>query len=336
MASSWMETIDFSKHSVQPGTKILTDFSSLGRDGYVSAEDVSFLRMNVFQDGVIDRDELARIFALGEIAPNGDREWAMFFAEAVGDFFLNEEEPRGYLTETEFDHLKRLVTRDGARASSLELGVLVRVMESAVSTPADMGGFVCDQIRRVIAEKPGGPSVSADDAALISRALYAAGGDGAVGISRNEAELLYDLHDMTVEADNDPAWIGLFMRAIAAYLMMHVGYAPIARKEAIRLHEWASDHSVNPTNFLSRGIRDFSFDVFTKMGKKNDWLADHNAKVDGGITDAEKITAYEADWLSERIGRNGVFDEAEKALLQHLKSLDAQLPPNLAALVAQA
>ena len=48
------------------------------------------------------------------------------------------------------------------------------------------------------------------------------------------------------------------------------------------------------------------------------------------------VTALEADWLADRIGRNGRLDDAEKALLRYMKELDADLPPKLQALVDKA
>ncbi|HBS30372.1 MAG TPA: hypothetical protein DEA40_01280, partial [Parvularcula sp.] len=80
----------------------------VGADGHVSAEDVIFLRRNIFADGVVSREELATLFALARRAPAGDPEWPDYFAEAAADFFLREEEPHGYLTEEEFEHLAAL------------------------------------------------------------------------------------------------------------------------------------------------------------------------------------------------------------------------------------
>ncbi|MCA8888725.1 MAG: hypothetical protein KDA46_07855, partial [Parvularculaceae bacterium] len=173
---------------------IVNTLTSVGADGYVSAEDVLFLRRNVFADGVVSRAELTALFALAEKAPDGDREWADYFAEATTDFFLREEEPQGYLTDAEFSMLKSLVTRDGAKASAIELGLLVSLLEKAVSTPAGMTDFTAEQIRRVVAAMKGGAYIDANLAALVRRFLYAAGGDGAIAVTKDEAELLFDLH----------------------------------------------------------------------------------------------------------------------------------------------
>ena len=161
-----------------PDNNIETLIRSVGADGYVSADDVVFLRRNVFADGVVSRAELAALFALAEKAPQGDREWPEYFAEAAADFFLREEEPQGYLTDQEFEHLEAFVTRDAKKASSIELSLLVSLMEKATATPPAMAEFVADQFRRLVRDRKGGARVSRDDAQLLRRYLYASAGDG--------------------------------------------------------------------------------------------------------------------------------------------------------------
>jgi hypothetical protein len=316
--------------------KIETLIRSVGADGFVSADDVIFLRKNVFADGVVSRAELAALFALAEKAPQGDKEWADYFAEAAADFFLREEEPHGYLTESEFEHLEAWISRDGARASGLELGLLVSLMEKATATPDAMADFAADQFRRLIADRKGGPRISGADADLLRRFLYASAGHGSIAITKDEAELLFDLHEMTASADNDASWPDLFIKAIAAHLMAHVGYRPLPREEALRLHDWVKDQTVNPAGFFGRmfsgglaGIREAYGRKPSASGRKNE-----DDAIAAAI--AEQVTAQEADWLASRIGKNGKFDDVERALLHYMRGLGADLPPKLAALVEKA
>ena len=313
----------------QPG-----DFSKLGGGGYVTADDVSFLRRTVFPDGIVCRAEIDAIFALADRAPAGDPEWPAFFAEAAADFFLNEEEPRGYITDGDFAALKALVTRDSARMNALELGMLVRLMEKAVACPPGMSDFVAEQIRGTISSlKP--RRIGAGEADLIRRFLYAAGGEGAIAITREEAELLFDLHDMTAGEDNDPAWCDLFIKGVAAHLMQYVGYRPLPREEALRLQAWAEDHSVSVGGFFNRMFSGGLSAVREAYGRKAP-TGRRRDDDDIAIAIAEQVTAREADWLADRIGRNGTVDALEKAVLAYMKELEADLPPKLQALVAAA
>ena len=307
----------------------------LGRDGYVSAEDVRHLRAKVFADGVVSREELQTLFKLGEAAPGGDPEWPQYFAEAAADFFLREEEPNGYLTDEEFAELKAMIVRDGAKASPLELGLLVKLMEQAVSTPEEMSEYCADQIRRVVSDRKGGPRITREVADLIRRYLYAAGGSGTVAVTRDEAELLFDLHDMTAHAVNDPAWSDLFIKAIAAHLMAHVGYQPLPREEALRLHTWVEDQTINPAGFFNRMLSGGLAGIKEAYGQKS-VQARKNGEDEIQAAIAEQVTAQEADWLADRIGRNGKIDNAERALLHYMREIGADLPPKLTALASRA
>ena len=308
---------------------------AVGGDGHVSADDVLYLRRSVFADGVVSADELDALFALGERAPQGDPEWLQFFAEAAADFYLREEEPQGYLTPAEFQTLKTRVTRDGAQASALEIGLLVKLLETAVSTPPDMAAFVGEQIKHAVLTKPEGPSVSKTDAMLLRRYLFASGGDGNVAVTRAEAELLFDINDATEKARNSPAWTELFVQGIINHLMAHLGYTAPSREEAFRRNVWARDTSVNVGGFfrrmLSGGLGAVK-DAYTQKSVYEDYNETRDAMADA----AAKVTREEAGWLAARIGRDGAFDANERRLLERMRDLEKELPADLKALLERA
>lgn len=306
--------------------------ASVGVGGYVSSKDVTSLRQSVFKDGVVSEEELDALFSLGERAPEGDPEWAHFFAEAAADFYLHEEQPHGYLTDEEFASLKARVTRDGGAASALELGLLLKLLETATQTPDAMSGFVAEQIKAEIAAKKGGPRVSAQDAIFIRRFIFAAGGSGNVAVTRREAELLFDVADMTAGAKNDAAWTELFVRAVANHLMAHIGYQPPSHDEARATQAFMSDTSVNVGGFFKRMI-DGSLSGLKRAAPSAQ--AERNAQREIEVAAAEIVTETEADWVVERIGRDGALHPAERALVEHLKTLAADMPPKLKTILSR-
>lgn len=318
-----------------PRVPLTGDIAAIAVKGRVSAKDVLTLRRTVFADGIVSSNELATLFALGEHAPEGDREWHDFFAEAAADFYLREEEPHGYLTAEEFADLKAKVTHDGVKASALDLGLLVKLLETARQTPTEMTGFVAEQIKKMVAQKDGGPSISESDAELVRRFLFAAGGDGHVAVTRAEAELLFDLNDMTADADNHPAWSDLFIKGIANHLMAHVGYRAPSREEALARQAWLEDQSVNIGGFFKRmfsGGLDAVREAYTRESE----FATRNAAFDTAAAAAEQVTDNEADWLAERIKADGALHDNERALIAYMRELEADLPPKLKALVDRA
>lgn len=315
-----------------PTVPLTGDLAAIAVKGRVSAKDVLTLRRNVFADGVVSRNELAMLFALAEHAPDGDKEWRDFFAEAASDFFLREEQPHGYLTADEFAELKDWVTRDNAADGRLELALLVKLMENATRTPQEMGRFVCQQIKTMIKRKEGGPTISEADAELIRRFLFASGGDGSIAVTRAEAEFLFDLNDMTSGADNHPAWSDVFIKAIANHLMAHVGYRPPSRQEALARQAWLEDDRVDVRGFFGRMFSGGLSAIRDAYAQENE-LAQRNAADDPDTAAAEEITAHEADWLAARINADHTLDDNERALIAYMRELGADLPPKLKALV---
>ena len=312
-----------------------TRLSAIGENGYVTADEVLFMRRTVFADGVVANDELDALFKLGARAPEGDAEWLQFFAEAAADFYLREEEPQGYLTAEEFQSLKGRVTANGARANALTNSVLVKLMETATSTPPEMSAFAGAQIKQSIISKPSGPVVDKNDAMLLRRYLFAAGGDGNVAVTRAEAELLFDINDAVQNAGNNPAWTELFVTGVVNHLMAHLGYTAPSREEAFRRNAWASDHSVNVGGVFGRMFSGV-FGALKNIGDDQTLHGEHNQKRDADIAAAAQVTSNEADWLAQRIGRDGAFDTNERSLIEHMRKLEDELPENLKALIDRA
>lgn len=307
--------------------------AAVGEGRYVGAKDVVVLRQTVFRDGVVSDEELDALFALGERAPEGDPEWLQFFAEAAADFYLREEEPHGYLTDAEFLTLRTRVTRDGRTASALEIGLLLRLLETAVATPPMMTDFVAEQLMASIRAKKGGPRVSAADVVLLRRFVFAAGGAGNVGVTRREAEFLFDVSDMTAATKNDPSWTEFFVRAIANCLMAHIGYTPPGRDEARAANAFMTDRTTSVGGFFRRMI-DGGLSGLKKDGPTPQQA--RNAARAAEAAEAEHVTGEEADWLAARIGRDGALHPGEEALVRHLQSFGAELPPKLKAIVGGA
>ncbi|MEO1135993.1 MAG: hypothetical protein AAFW68_05180 [Pseudomonadota bacterium] len=305
--------------------------AAIGADGFVSADEVLFLRRTVFANGIVERRELDALFDLGDRAQDGDPEWFQFFAEAAADFYLREEEPQGYLTEQEFGSLKERVLRNGC-ASSLEIALMVKLMETATQTPGAMAQFVGEQIKAHIVNKPEGPVVDKQDAVILRRYLFAAGGDGHVAVTRQEAELLFDINDATENARNNPAWTELFVQGVINHLMAHLGYTAPSREEAFRRNAWAKDQSINIGGFFKKMIEG----GLSGFKSTQSAYGAHNEKRDAEIAIAERITKTEADWMAARIGKDGGFDVNERRLIERLRELEKDLPEGLKALIDRA
>ena len=227
--------------------------------------------------------------------------------------------------------MRSRVLRNG-HANALEIALMVKLMETADQTPPEMASFVGEQIKAMILDKPDGPVVSKQDAIMIRRYLFAAGGDGNVAVTRRETELLFDINDATENARNNPAWTELFVQGVVNHLMAHLGYTAPSREEAFRRNAWAKDTSVNVGGFFKKMIAG----GLSGFKPTESVIQAHHDKREADIAQAERLTKAEADWLASRIGKDGGFDVNERRLLERLRELEKELPEGLKALIDRA
>jgi hypothetical protein len=315
--------------------------------GRITAEHVQALRRSLYSDGAAERGEVEALFTLDEAATCHDSGWPALFTEAATDHLVEQQEPQGYVSEADADWLMARIGRDGVVKTATELELLVRVMEKAKSSPARLAAFALAQVKKAVVEGDGPLAgngklepgrVGRAEAELVRRILYAFGGDGNVAVSRAEAEILFDINDATADADNDPAWSDLFVKAIANFLMAASGYAVPSREEAMRRETWLDTPSAGVADVFSRmaagGLRGF-LQAYREPSAESVW-GERNAAAESRARQSEAVTPDEAEWLSRRIGRDGILSANEKALLRFIRDESASVHPSLQSLIAQA
>ena len=150
------------------------------------------------------------------------------------------------------------------------------------------------------------------------------------------------LNDKTDGAANHPSWQNLFVRATANYLMAACGTSAPSRQEALAREEWLEDTKIDTagllgevaSGFTAMFSADFFDDIFTSSHvqmerawkKRNDELAVANRQ-------AEAIDAVEAQWLVDRINRDGVINDNEKALLAFIGKESPSIDPAVKAMI---
>ena len=315
--------------------------AAMARKSRLNADDVLALRQEVFQDGVVDRSEAEALFAIDRSVKDKVVEWSGFFIEAVTDYLVLVEAPKGYLSQENANWLIRTISSDGVVDKVVEFEMLMRCMEKADSMPATLSAFALHQVQAAIIDGKGAMAdnrnsakgvVSADDVKALRRVLYSYSSDGGLGVSRPEAEVLFDINDQTAESESDPAWTDLFSKAIAFSLMASITHHAVHRDEALRRQEWLDDTTVSESGFMagvfSGGLREFGKKMKSDTSvegahrQRNEVFEEANAK-------SEVIDAVEAEWLVARIGRDGILHANELALIEFLKNESPDLHPSL-------
>lgn len=293
-------------------------------DGTICAKDVLDLRRTGWADGTITAEEAATIFAVNRRLATPEPEWAEFFREAITHFIVEIEEPRGYVSEANARWLIDQIEADGAVCSLTELETLIRVFETALSTPETLRVWAIECLEREVltGEGPtrcGGElekgRVTQAEAALLRRVLFSSGSDRPAGIGRREAELLFRLKDETLSADNAPEWKALFVQGVGNYLQGFTSHTPLDTERAAELERFMNDTSSSVGRFLGRtGRAALNPNHLGKVFGKKPPRREFNALVEA----ATDITRDEQIWLDERIEANGMVDEYDQALLRFL------------------
>lgn len=315
----------------------------------ITAIDTLAVRRVVYHDGAINPQELEVVFALDEAAELREPEWTAFFVEAVTDYIVHQQEPKGYISEDNAHWLKDRIARDGIVSTASELEALVKVIEKAQSSPDWLAAFALDQVKHAIVHGDGPLAdghlepgrVTAAEADLMRRVLYGFGGGGNIAVTRAEAEILFDINDATANARNDPVWNDLFVKAMANALMVASGYQPPSREAALRREEWL-DEGPDTGGFLAKlasaGLKGVlnGYEPGTSEKNASDRWAERNAHYAKAAAAAETISDGEAEWLAARIGRDGVLHENEKAVLRFLAEESPNVHPSLKGLIEKA
>jgi hypothetical protein len=318
--------------------------AGLTSKGRIAPEDVSMLRQEVFADGVVTRGEAEALFALDASCSVKCAEWPQFFVEALSDYIVHQEHPAGYISEENASWLVRSISRDGMVDTVTELELLVAVLEKATSSPEALSSYAMQQVVHAVTDGKGplarggelaSGCISKAEVDLLRRILYAFGGDGNVGITRAEAEVLFTINDRTVEAQNDPSWSELFVKAVANFMMCSSGYEAPTRQVALRRESFFERADASLTDFfgkmVSGGMRGI-LEAYAPREIVDDWET-YNQKQEATARDAEIVDSGEAKWLVERIGRDQILHDNERALLNFIKEVSPSIHPDLRPLI---
>jgi len=310
-------------------------------DGHVSEDDVVTLRRYIYGDMAVSLEEGAALFRLNNAELSYAPAWYELFPEAIGDILVHQARPEGYASEENATWLIGQVTANGQVCSRTELEAVLHVLEKAREAPEQLEQFALRAVAQSVISGTGAtrtgaelvPGVIADgEVELLRRVLYAGAGCSGIAVSRAEAEILFDLNDATVETENAPAWSELFAKAVANHVMALSGFTPPSREAALAREDWLDQ----PGGFEG-GLGGFFRTMFgggvsgvrEAYADRSDPFAERGAGMAAGIAANEVITGDEAAWLVDRIGRDGVLHENEKALLRFIREESPNIHPAL-------
>jgi hypothetical protein len=142
---------------------------------------------------------------------------------------------------------------DRAIGAAAEFQDIVAAIDQAPHLATTLGALALDEVRRGVVTGEGATTrgrvhfsrtIDATDAAMCEMILIAAGGEAGKPVTREEAEILFDIHEAGLEREDNGHFDDLFVKAIAHHVLSAAGHVvppratALARKTAIA--DWAT------------------------------------------------------------------------------------------------
>ncbi|MBR2536353.1 MAG: hypothetical protein IKE66_09820 [Hyphomicrobium sp.] len=317
--------------------------------GSIKDADIAKFRRVLYEDGVISAHEADMLFRLNAECAVKDPAWAALFIEGITDYVVFQELPQGYLTATNANWLIDRVSKNGRVASRTDLELVVNVLDKARWAPVSLVKFALEQVKHAVISGEGvlregrglvGGRISDGEVDLLRRMLYAFGGDGHVAVTRDEADILFDIDEAIEDAEPNAAWTDLFVKAVANVIMATSGYAVPSREEALR-QEASLDAPEQQTSVMAFLLSMVQSNLSSVKDAYHSQTAEERAlaqlehqRIE--IITNEAITEAEASWLANRLCRDGRLSPSEHALVAYLKNESPNIHPVLLEAVGRA
>ena len=293
-------------------------------DGAISDAEVLDLRRAGWADGAILREEAEALIAADQAVSNPTTVWSDFYVEALRNFVLECQPPRGYVSDTDAEWLIRMIKADGKVCSMTELELLVQVIEKGLGVPECLNAYVLDVVEQAVLTgtgptRDGGmlsdTQVTEAEVRVLRRTLFGSASERPAAISKREAELLFRLKDATLHQANAPEFQRLFVQGVGNYLLGYASQtAQLSRARMLELEAFVADNSTSVGRFMGRMATSAPNAFGIVFGKKSAPLPSREDQV----AEAAGFTAVEEAWLDQMIAANGQVDAYDQALLEFI------------------
>ncbi len=288
--------------------------------GRITADDVLAMRGEVYGAPQVAREDVEALIALDQSVSDCGPEWGAFIADAMVDYVVHQQDPEDYVDDAKAAWLTSACSGPLTKGGGIE--ALVRVLETASGAPESLEAFVLGKVKAAMIAAG---RLAADDVALLRRLVFAGASEGNIGVTREEADALFDI-DAACGANADPSWPAFFAQAVDDALTAVSPFHVESREAAQAGEAWLASRPSLFDFFKSMagkpnlsGARD---DIFHPgEDERREWQ-DAETQMEADEAAAAPITDAEADWLIGRLG-GGPLSAAGRALVERLK---AQVP----------
>ena len=115
--------------------------STVLEDGVIDAGEIESLRINIYNDGEVDTEELDILFDLNDNCESYDDAWPEFVAQAVYDYAAAD----GEVDETEAAYIRSKIEADG-EVDAVEIAILNKLLTSGATLPPSFALWARTQV----------------------------------------------------------------------------------------------------------------------------------------------------------------------------------------------
>ncbi|MBO3760499.1 hypothetical protein [Ciceribacter sp. L1K22] len=201
----------------------------------LDAADMDRLRRYAFPEGLRSRRDVIALLGINNLCPVKCAEWRNYVIESVTLYLVDGSEPRGIIDDVWGRWLESLLASDGAIHSTLELEIVLHVLETARSVPEFLSTLALDQLRLAVCEDRGayrhwrnnaGSGVGLDDLTFIYRILRGCVARGKVVLSAPQIEILTRIERETPAGRvHHPGWHDLLSAIVPSEVIARTGKA---------------------------------------------------------------------------------------------------------------
>lgn len=313
-------------------------FSVIAERGSIHDNDVAELRRSILDSDGVSAAEAEQLMALSAQCAVQAPEWAEAVRDVLVDFVVHRSQPDGYITQENAEWLIGALAPEGYLTSRRDLDLILAVMDEARWSPAILIAFALEQVRLAVVANEGPlrrpehahGRIRDEDVELVRGMIYAFGGDGSIAITRAEAGLLCDINDALDPDNPNEAWTELYIKAMANFLLANSGYAPPSREEALRNDIWLENRNEITPLEVVKSVAKLSLDdvmgIYRSQSKEECSMARLDRQYREMVT-GEVLDGDEAEWLIERLNRDGRLTEAELALIAYVRENAVEIDP---------
>lgn len=309
--------------------------------GSIKDSDVARLMRAFAEDPHIHENEAEALLRLNRSCPIQAPSWSVFLVDVIADYILNQSGPEGYITAEKSGWLVGKLSTDGWIANRAELDLLVAILGKARWFPLSLATFALEQVAGAVIHGFGplragagwGPgqsgvpgTIGETEIALIRVILNAFGGDSALPLTREEAEILIGINKAVAGRPVSAAWTDLYAKAVCNVLLGEHGYAVPPRGVALRPLVRTADGAQTLESQVAASLGLLRHDYHRQSVEERALARLERQRIE--IVTGEPIASDEAGWLTARLVTNGRRTSVESAVVAHLsrECLIGELP----------